>query len=102
MKETFTREEVIELLKQQRRSTANSLGFSSKSFHYPTDFLEMVEWMERSGLVLNDEIKKVNYPQCPFSQVIVQAQAMHIKTCDTCIKQGYPLVDIKIVDGKIA
>lgn len=100
MKDTFTRAEVIELLKQQRSSTAYSLGFSSAVYMYPVDFEKMREWMENSGLVLQ-EIAEVKYPQCPFSQIIVQAPTMHIKTCDICVKQGYPIVDIKIVDGKV-
>ena len=48
----YTKEEVLDMLQKQKEQTIFALCLSSRSFHYPSQFIEMKEWMMKCPLVL--------------------------------------------------
>jgi hypothetical protein len=52
VKLSYSLEEVRILLEEQKKRMCFSLGLSSRTFHYPTQYDDIVEWMMRCPLVV--------------------------------------------------
>lgn len=52
VKSIYSLKEVRLLLEEQKRRMCFSLGLSSETFHYPSQYDDIVEWMMRCPLVV--------------------------------------------------
>jgi len=52
VKTSYSLDEVRILLEKQKRRMCFSLGLSSRTFHYPSQYDDIVEWMMRCPLVI--------------------------------------------------
>ena len=52
VKPSYSLEEVRILLEEQKKRMCFSLGLSSRTFHYPSQYDDIVEWMMRCPLVV--------------------------------------------------
>ena len=55
IKDSYTLEEVLILLEEQKRLTCFCLGLSSSTYNYPSQYDNMVDWMMRAPLVLQNQ-----------------------------------------------
>ena len=54
-KNSYTLEEVLVLLEEQKRLTCFCLGLSSRPYSYPSQYNEIVDWMMRAPLVIQNK-----------------------------------------------